>query len=83
MQIYQALRAGWEFLPEKPNLSGPLQAQWGMDSSEGSYYMPGDRIYYDGNAVNFPQVILHHFAHALAWELHNDVGYSSDCFPSP
>lgn len=82
MYVYQAMRAGWDFLPEKPDLEAPILAQWGLNSLEGPYYAPGDRIYYDASAATFPHIILHHLAHALAWELQEDAGYPAGCFPA-
>lgn len=83
LRIYQALRAGWNFLPEKPALDEPILAQWGANSLDGPYYVPGDRIYYDASAAIFPHVVLHQFAHALAWEIQGEAGYPASCYPAP
>lgn len=80
MSVYQVLRAGWDFLPTKPGLSAPIVAQWGVGSSEGDYYVPGDRIYLTDAAELYPHAILHHLAHALAWEILGDDGYPVSCF---
>lgn len=82
MSVYQTMRAGWDFLSQKPALAEPIVAQWGTNSLDGPYYVPGDRIYYDASAAIFPHVILHHFAHALAWTIQGDAGYPVGCFPS-
>ncbi|MFQ5852405.1 MAG: hypothetical protein ACE5JU_17720, partial [Candidatus Binatia bacterium] len=82
MDVYQTMRAGWDFLSEKPELDEPILAQWGASSLDGPYYVPGDRIYYDASAAIFPHTILHHFAHALAWELQGAAGYPIGCFPA-
>jgi hypothetical protein len=82
MAVYQAMRAGWDFLPQKPDLAEPILAQWGANSLDGPYFVPGDRIYYDASAAIFPHVILHQFAHALAWAMQGDAGYPASCFPA-
>ncbi|MFQ5797037.1 MAG: hypothetical protein ACE5JP_18620, partial [Candidatus Bipolaricaulia bacterium] len=82
MRVFQTMRAGWDFLPEKPGLDEPIVAQWGATSIQGPYYVPGERIYLDASAALFPHVILHHLAHALAWEIQGDAGYPMGCFPA-
>ncbi|MFQ5594320.1 MAG: Ig-like domain-containing protein [Anaerolineae bacterium] len=83
MAVYQTMRAGWDYLPQKPALDEPILAQWGANSLDGPYYVPGDRIYYDASAAIFPHVILHQFAHALAWAIQGEAGYPTSCFPAP
>ncbi|RME47657.1 MAG: hypothetical protein D6791_05300, partial [Chloroflexi bacterium] len=82
MAVYETMRAGWDFLPQKPVLNEPILAQWGANSLDGPYYVPGDRIYYDASAAIFPHVILHQFAHALAWRMQGDAGYPANCYPA-
>lgn len=82
MEVYQTMRAGWNLLAPAPELTEPILAQWGANSAVGTYFDPGERIYYDASVATYPHVILHHFAHALMWHIMGTSGYPVSCFPS-
>jgi hypothetical protein len=82
MEVYQTMRSGWNLLSPAPTLAEPILAQWGPNSAVGTYFDPGDRIYYDASVATYPHVILHHFAHSLMWHLMGAAGYPVSCFPT-
>lgn len=82
MEVYETMRSGWNVLSPAPELTEPITAQWGPSSAVGTYFVPGDRIYYDASVVAYPHLILHHFAHALLWHVMGASGYPIGCFPS-
>lgn len=74
------LDTGQEQIPQET--TGPVTVEWKLDSTDGTYYIPGQNVHLKGTdpLTNFPS--LHEYAHNIMYSAYGNRFPSSYC-PSP